>query len=35
MTKTINRLTLFSTLFALTFGFQNCQQKQKEDTKEV
>ena len=35
MKKLINRLTLLATLFALAFGFQSCEQKQKEETKEV
>ena len=35
MKKMINRLTLLTTLFALVFGFQSCEQKQKEETKEV
>ena len=35
MKKMINRLTLLTTLFALVFVFQSCEQKQKEETKEV
>ena len=30
-----NRLTLLATLFILTFGLQSCEQKQKEETKEI
>ena len=33
MKKTTNRLTLLATLFTLTFGFQSCEQEQKEQTK--
>ena len=35
MKKSTNRLTLFTTLCVLTFGLQSCEQKQKEETKEV
>jgi len=35
MNKLTSRLTLLATLFALAFGFQSCEQKQKEETKEV
>jgi 2-iminobutanoate/2-iminopropanoate deaminase len=35
MEKTTNQLTLLATLFMLTFGLQSCEQKQKEETKEV
>ena len=35
MKKITNRLTLLATLFTLTFGLQSCEQKQKEETKEV
>ena len=35
MKITNNRLTLLVTLFALAFGFQSCEQKQKKETKEV
>lgn len=35
MKKTTNRLTLLATIFTLTFGLQSCEQKQKEETKEV
>ncbi|NRD22370.1 RidA family protein [Winogradskyella litoriviva] len=31
----INRLTLFATLCIFSFGLQSCEQKQKEETKEV
>ena len=30
-----SRLTLLTTLFILTFGLQSCEQKQKEETKEI
>jgi enamine deaminase RidA (YjgF/YER057c/UK114 family) len=35
MKKTTNRMTLLATLFALTFGIQSCDQKQKGETKAV
>ena len=35
MKKLTNRLTLLATFFALAFVFQSCEQKQKEETKEV
>lgn len=35
MKKLINRLTLLTTLFALTFVFQGCEQKQKNEAKEI
>ena len=35
MKKLTNKLILLTTLFALTFGFQSCEQKEKETTKEV
>lgn len=35
MKRTINRLTLFITLLAFAFEFQSCEQKQKEETKQV
>ncbi|WP_439152833.1 hypothetical protein [Winogradskyella sp.] len=35
MKKLTNRLTLLAALFAFSFGFQNCEQKQKDETKEV
>ena len=35
MKKLTKRITLLTFLFALAFGFQSCEQKQKEETKEV
>ena len=35
MKKLTNRLTLIVTLFTLIFGFQSCEQKEKETAKEV
>lgn len=35
MNRTINRLTLIVALFVLAFGFQSCEQKQKEESKKV
>ena len=35
MKKTTNRLILLTTLLAFAFVFQSCEQKQKEETKEV
>ncbi|MBU2938645.1 RidA family protein [Lacinutrix sp. C3R15] len=35
MKKTTNQLTLLATIFTLTFALQSCEQKQKEETKEV
>ena len=35
MKKITNRLTLLAALFILTFGLQSCEQKQKEETKEI
>lgn len=35
MKKTTNRLTLLLTLIVIAFGIQSCEQKQKEETKEV
>jgi len=35
MKKTTNQLTLLTILLALAFGFQSCEQTQKEETKEV
>src|SRR6056297_3284062 len=35
MNRTTNRLTLIVALFVFAFGFQSCEQDQKEETKEV
>ncbi|MGB3149372.1 MAG: RidA family protein, partial [Maribacter sp.] len=35
MKKTTDRLTFLTALFVLAFAFQSCEQKQKEETKEV
>ena len=35
MKNSTNRLTLLATLFALTFGIQSCDQKQRKETKEI
>lgn len=35
MKKPTNHLTVLTLLFALAFGFQSCEQQQKEETKEV
>lgn len=35
MKKLTNRLTLLTALFVVAFGFQSCQEKQKEETVEV